>query len=442
MRYWLRNGLYLSALVLALPWLMYRRFKTGRYRHGLAQKLCGLPADYFCQPEDNLPKKPTIWLHGVSVGEVQLLIPLLRHLQSRHPRARIVLSTTTDSGMALARDKLPDVCTFYFPLDFSWAVRRTLNAVRPALIVFGELELWPNLIDYAHEQQVPMMVVNGRLSDRSHRRYVRLSRMTRVMFGKLDHVAAQSDAIAERFVDCGCPADRVTATGSIKFDNVNQDRDATDVVRLRELVGIRPEHRVVLVGSTQAPEEETALAAYMKLKRGCPDLKLIVVPRHPDRFQSVYDLLKVSGERVARRSQIQAPVRSDQWDVLLVDSVGELKWWWGLAEIAIVGGSFGQRGGQNMLEPAGYGCNVAFGPNTENFKEIANTLVAAQAAIRLPTLSHVAPWLGQQLSAPQPGRQRGLRARQIVQQGQGATARTLDLIEAQLAIPAANRQAA
>jgi 3-deoxy-D-manno-octulosonic-acid transferase len=422
---WIRNLIYGLVLVLALPWIGWRRITTGRYKSGVAQKLGGLkPADLQCSG-----KEPVVWFHGVSVGEVQLLRPVVEHWQARHPTWKCVVSTTTESGMALARQLFPSsVGLFYFPLDFTWAVSRTLAVLEPKLLVLGELELWPNLIDQCRARGVPVAVINGRLSPRSFARYQQLGWLTRGMFRGLSLVAAQSESNAERFRSCGA-AQTTLVTGSLKFDNVAFDRQAAELQRLRALVGVGDEHRVWVMGSTQVHEELPAVLAFQNLRREFPTLKLIVVPRHPERFDSVAAEIDRTGLKMLRRSRLAQPVSHDSWDVLLVDTVGELKWWWGLAEIAIVGGSFGRRGGQNMLEPAAYGANVAFGPNTTNFRDIVELLLGGEAATRLSSLAEIEAWVRQQLQSAAEGQARGARARDIIMSGQGALQRTLDALE-------------
>lgn len=428
---WLRNLVYSLVLLCALPWLCWRRWRTGRYKSGLVDKLWGFSA----APAGSAP---LVWLHGVSVGEVQLLRPLVEQWRARHPTWRVALSTTTDSGMELACKLFPnDVLLFYFPLDFTWAVKRTLRSLRPKLLILGELELWPNLIAQCRQQAVPVAVINGRLSIRSFERYQRLSWLARGMFRSLSLVAAQSEANAARFRACG--AERTTiVTGSTKFDNVGFDRQADQVQHLRSLVGLMDNHRVWVMGSTQSGEELPAAQAFEQLRGEFPELRLIVVPRHPERFDQVASELEQTGLQVVRRSRLDQRLPQADWQILLVDTVGELRWWWGVAELAIVGGSFGRRGGQNMLEPAAYGGNLAFGPNTSNFRDIVELLLSGDAATQLSTLAEIEPWIRQQLRAPAAGQARGERARAIVASGQGALERTLLALEELIDEPAQN----
>ncbi len=419
---WLRNAIYLVLLAAAVPWLFYRAVRLGKPPGSLRQKMVGAAG-----PQSSA--SPLIWLHGVSVGEVQLLKPLVDALAAKQPQAAFAVSTTTETGMDLARSLFAEsgVRLFFFPLDFSWAIRRVFSRLRPSIIVLGELELWPNLIDIAHQEDVPIVVVNGRLSQRSFQGYRKLGWLTRPMFAKLRWVAAQNTSYAERFIACGTPSARVTTSGSFKFDNVSFRRDAPSVLELKELAGIK-EQRVWVVGSTQAPEELYACQAFIKARVNWPQLRMILVPRHRERFAEVAHMLESLPVRWLRRSLLSRPADASQWEVLLVDTIGELRWWWGLADMALVGGSFGKRGGQNMLEPAAYGVNIAFGPNTENFRDIAQLLLDAQAAERIATLEDIHDWLISQLQDPEPGIKRGENAQRCIARQQGALDRTVDYL--------------
>ena len=426
---WALNLGYASAITLASPWLAWRAARTGRYRDGWSERILG-----------RVPRmesgESSIWIHGVSLGEVQLMRPLVERFCQSQSRHRVVLSTSTQTGMQVARKSLDQIASFYCPLDFTWAIRSAIDRLNPALIILGELEVWPHWIAIANQRGIPVAVVNGRLSDRSFQGYRRFSWLLESTFAKLKMVAAQDKATADRFCQLGVPAQRVHVSGSLKFDNVNADRQHAEVQRLARLVGLTPAHRVFVAGSTQDPEESAAVEAVKAVRSRFPMLKLIVVPRHPERFAEVKELLEQSGLRVAQRSRIgDQPISADSWDILLVDSVGELRWWWGLAEMALVGGSFGARGGQNMLEPAAYGARVAFGPNTSNFREIVRALLENEAAWRLPGLEAIGDWLDEQLSDPERGKSRSMRAVELIRSHQGALIRTMNLLQPFLESP-------
>lgn len=416
---------YASLLTAAAPYIAVRAVRTGRYREGWAERILGrvpeLSGDAGC-----------IWMHGVSLGEVQLLRPLVEHFDASDSQRRVVLSTSTLTGMQVAKRSLPGTTSFYCPLDFSWAIKQALIRLKPRLIVLGELEVWPHLIGIATARNIPVAVVNGRLSDRSYRGYSRFRGLLQSTFSRLSLVAAQDDTTAQRFRELGVAPDRVYVSGSLKFDNVNADRLHPEVVARRQLVGLKEHHRVVVVGSTQDPEEQAALSAIEQLLPKHPDLKLIVVPRHPERFDEVDQLLRQGSLKVLRRSQIAQSTSAEDWQVLLVDTVGELKWWWGLAELAMVGGSFGSRGGQNMLEPAAYGAKVAFGPNVSNFREIVRALLEKDAVWQLPSLDALTDWINDSISDPLAGQNRPQRAIELIRSHQGATDRTCGLLESLL----------
>ncbi len=446
----LRNAVYLSLITLLVPWILWRSLRTGRYRNGLRAKLLG------CEKLSAKPESlKRIWLHGVSVGEIQLLAPLMDELRRDLVDVEFVVSTTTDTGMDLALKlygSLGDTQLIYFPLDFSWAVRRTIASVNADMLILGELEVWPNLLDIAAELKLPVVVVNGRLSPRSFKGYQRFAWLTRPMFAKLRLVVAQTPEYAERFVQCGVASDRVTVSGSFKFDNVSFDASCQQVNDLKNLVGLKDHHTVWVLGSSQDPEESTCCSALIKARQQFPNLKLIVVPRHRERFDEVDQTIRTYPLRYLRRSSLQSHLEGDssntsgldgdEWDVLLVDTIGELRWWWGLADLALVGGSFGSRNGQNMLEPAAYGANVAFGPKTLNFRAIVELILQADAAKQIASLDQIESWLMQQLTDPQSGKAQGLRAQQLVRSQQGAIARTVEQLTQILPNIEPKRQAA
>jgi 3-deoxy-D-manno-octulosonic-acid transferase len=416
------NLLYLLAAVIAFPWLAYQAIAKGKYREGFAEKLLGL-----------VPRRqgdrPCFWLHAVSVGEVNLLEPLLAELDRRLPQWECVISTTTMTGFAQARKKYAGRQVFYAPLDFSWAVRNALERIRPNVLVLAELELWPNLIREAKRQDIDVAVVNGRLSDGSFRGYRRLGPFIRRLMAQIDLIAAQNEEYAERFRLLGAHPESVHTTGSMKFDGAETDRNNPATRRCARLAGILPEHIVFLAGSTQEPEEALALRTFQQLKDRHPHLRLILVPRHPDRFEEVARLLDASGLPWQRRSalvdeaQHDAPAR-----ILLVDAVGELRAWWGTAQIAFVGGSLSSRGGQNMIEPAAYGAAVCFGPNTSNFRHTVALLLEAEAAVVVQNGEELTTFVRRTLEEPALADELGRRAQQLVQRHLGATCRTVDLL--------------
>lgn len=418
---WLLNAVYLSLMLVASPWLVWSAVRHGKYREGFAQKLLGL-----------VPKRTgdarCVWLHAVSVGEVNLLQTALDQLQQSRPEWELVISTTTKTGYDLARRKYATHSVFYCPLDFSWAVKRALQRVRPDLLVLAELELWPNLICAAGDFGAKVAIVNGRLSDNSFRGYRRFRPLVTRLLRRINLFAAQNEETAERFRQLG--ADQVSVTGSLKFDGAVTDRENPQTQKLRQLASLASDDIVLLAGSTQAPEEQYAIEIFQALSEKYPKLRLVLVPRHPERFEEVASLLQQSGTAYTRRTQLQDPATPDspQPPVLLVDTIGELGAWWGTATIGFVGGSFGSRGGQNMLEPAAYGVATCFGPNTRNFRDIVSQLLVAGGAKVVSTPESFQQFVEQALEDPASAQELGQRARELVLAQQGATTRTVELL--------------
>ncbi|GAB4128912.1 MAG: 3-deoxy-D-manno-octulosonic acid transferase [Thermogutta sp.] len=428
---------YLALLILVSPVLIYRSVTAGKYRRGWAQRLLGT-VPY------RKSRRPCIWFHAVSVGEVHLLPPLVQALRWAYPHWDVVISTTTQTGMEVARKRFPDLTVFYSPLDFSWAVARVFYRVRPSVLVLTELEIWPNLIRAAKARGVRVAIINARLGDKSFAGYRRARFALRPIFAAIDLIAVQDAEGKRRFQQLGAHAAAVHVTGSMKYDGAQSDRDNPATARLRNLAGIGRDEVVWIAGSTQEEEEVLALSVAQKLSRRFPKLRLIVVPRHPERFDAVADMLSRSGMPWLRRSQlgdgpdsrVNAATSPEgatsgalpSLPILLVDSVGELAAWWGMADVALVGGSFGRRGGQNMIEPAAYGAAVCFGPNTWNFRDVVRHFLAAEAAVVVRDKLELERFVTQCLQDPEYRRELGKRAADLVASHRGAVDRTLALL--------------
>jgi len=415
---WLLNFVYIALVAAIAPYLLWAAATKGKYREGFAEKFLG-----------RVPRRPEgspqhLWLHAVSVGEVNLLAPLVRELQRTYPSATFHITTTTKAGHDLARSKYPQHTVSYAPLDFSWAVRRAYQRIQPDAVLLAELELWPNLIRFAGQYDAKIAVVNGRLSEKSLRGYTRIGFLVRPLLKKLDWIGAQDETYANRFIRLGADPDQVDVTGSIKFDGITPDRHNPQTEKFRELAGLNPNDIVWLAGSTQSGEEPIILAAYQAARKQVPGLKLLLVPRHPHRFDEVATYLQNEVIPFQRRSELTTENRGHR-DIVLIDSVGELSAWWGTADIAFVGGSLGNRGGQNMIEPAAYGAAVAVGPNTWNFKDVVERLTAAEALSVVHDAESLAAFVVKASLETTWRHEQGERARQVVFAQQGATARTL-----------------
>jgi 3-deoxy-D-manno-octulosonic-acid transferase len=417
---YLLNIFYVALLVAVSPWLLWSAIRKGKYREGYAAKFLGL-----------VPRRegsrPCVWLHAVSAGEVNLLQPLVDRLRHDFPHCDCVISTTTRTGFEIATKKYPGLSVFYCPLDFSWAVRAALRRLRPDLLILAELELWPNLIREAHRHGTFVAVVNGRLSERSAQGYSRIRQFIRPLLRCIDLIAVQSEVYAQRFIELGADPSVVHVTGSMKFDGAQTNRANDMTTRLRQLAGISDQDIVFLAGSTQSPEEELAIASFRALKDEFASLRLILVPRHPERFAEVAQLLERSGLPWQRRSKLEES-RDEDAHILLVDSMGELSAWWGVAHIGFVGGSMGKRGGQSMIEPAAYGVAVSFGPQTRNFRDVVRLMLGREAAVVVQDGRELTAFVESCLRDRERMRVLGTRAQKLVSEQLGATTKTTALV--------------
>jgi 3-deoxy-D-manno-octulosonic-acid transferase len=429
------NFMYIVVAFAALPWVAWRKLSGARP--------VAAPWMRFTGSIPLLPRTDAarIWLHGVSVGEVQLLASLAAEIRRQADAAgkpvECVISSSTTTGLEVAAKRFGAVHAFPCPLDFTWAVNATLDRVRPSLLVLGELELWPNLLACTQARGIPIVVANARMSERSFSGYARIRPLVRRMLGRVDLVAARSEPDAGRFRVLG--ARDVAVTGSMKFDGVKGDRSAPDVGRLARLAGFTVGDVVFLAGSTQAPEEQFAIDAFRALALDHPQLRLVLVPRHVERAGEIATLLDASGLRWQRRTDLDRDGADTDARVLVVDVTGELGWWWGTATIAFVGGSLdGRRGGQNMLEPAAYGAAICFGPHTRNFQDEVRVLREAGAVEVVADGVALTAFVGRCLDDPLWARDLGGRAAGAVAAHRGATAMTARLILERLAAAPSN----
>ena len=428
------NLIYIGLLTALSPLLAFRAWKTGKYREGWVEKLFG-------RAPLRVDDRPCLWFHAVSVGEVLLLRPLVAEFARRRPGWEIVISATTSTGLEMARKTYPDLVTFYAPFDFSWATRRAVSRIRPTILALVELEVWPNLVRSVKQARGRVAIVNGRLSVRSHRGYRKLRGPLGKTFLRLDSVAVQTDEYADRFADLGVPRGKIRVTGSVKFDGLEGNRANARTLELRRSLGLASSEIVFVAGSTMEGEEAAALRAYQRARKTHPGLRLVIVPRHQERFDRVARLLEASGERVVRRGRIEdAGWRGDPPAVILVDTIGELGAIWGLADVAFVGGSlFPGRGGQNMMEPAAFGASVLFGPYTGNFRETVEQLLYRDGARRVADADGLARALLADLDDPEAAAVRGATARAFVMAQNGASSRTFAeidrLVESRLGEP-------
>jgi 3-deoxy-D-manno-octulosonic-acid transferase len=406
------------------PYFLYQAIRYRKYIRNLPQRLGYLPLSF------NFDGDESIWIHAVSVGEVLTARALLPQLRERYPRLRIFLSTTTITGNQVARTNVHDVDgVFYFPLDLPPIVRRTMRVVKPRLFVMMETELWPNLLRACRSAGVKTALVNGRISLRSFPRY-RLARgFFRRVLADVDRFCMQSEESARRIVEIGADRDRVSVTGSLKFDSLEipgavADRGRNRVLRYFRIGQDRP---VVIAASTLKGEEDTVLEAFQRIRAIWGNALLIIAPRRPERFEEVERLAKKPGWRVARRTEL-AVDSEPRVDVVILDTIGELAQLYQVATVVFVGGSLVDAGGHNILEPAVFGKPIVFGPHMHNFTEIARTFIENRGAVQVQADAELENVLVELLSDPVKRAGLGAAARALVEANRGARARTLAVI--------------
>lgn len=427
----LYNLLLLPALALASPYYFWKMFRRGHWRENFAQRF-GI---FSKQIQAQVSSRPLLWLHAVSVGEVNVTMPLVTELLHRLNGWQLIVSTTTATGMSELKKKLPrEVLAIYCPID-CWPFRHIgWAALNPAAVVLVEAEIWPNMIWLARDRQLPLFLVNARISDKSFTRYQRFASMFVPLFGAFTSAGAQNSEDARRLRQLGCAESRVTVTGNMKYDAVSTNADGAGARALLQKWGVAETTPVLVAGSTHDGEERLLAEVFLQLRREWPDLLLILVPRHQERSRTIATELSQSGLSPRLRSQMNAcalPARAAD-DVLIVDSTGELMSFYQIATVVFVGKSITAHGGQNPIEPAALGKPVVFGPNMENFRAIAAELIRKNAAVQVENADSLAGALRELFASPERRRVLGENAREEVAANRGATIRTAELILSEL----------
>lgn len=405
-----------AALAISSPWWLLRMMTSGKYREGLRERLGSVPKRLKASQE----ARQAIWIHAVSVGEVIAASGLIRELKSRAGGYRVVISTTTRTGQKIARDRFGAENVFYFPLDFAWAVRRYLRALKPAMLVLVETEFWPRVLWECRRAGVLVAVVNARISDRSYPRYLRLKRFWAWALQPVKLALGQTEVDCERLKAIGMRPEVVRQGGNLKYD-VKATEPSEVTVALRQ--ALPRQAKLLVCGSTLAGEEEILLQAWPRLLQAEPQLRMVLAPRHPERLGEVVQLLGRSGLSWIRRSEwIRGASPLSAGTVMLLDSMGELASVYSLAVIAFVGGSLVTAGGHNPLEPAQFAVPVVMGPHYANFRGIVEKL-RSKHAIRIADRDEFADALVNLLTETGVAREMGRRAKEVFEAEAGATDR-------------------
>lgn len=412
--YILYNILLIVLTIVLSPVILFKLITVPKYRGGISQKLGRVRKGVLRVLNNTRP----IWVHAVSVGEVMAAHPLIRDLRKKYPNRKFILSTVTVTGNYTAKHRVPEAdAVFYFPFDYPWIVRRVIKMINPAIVLIAETEIWPNFFRELKRQGIPSALINGRISPKSYGNYLTFKGFFTQVFENVTLFCMQSDEDAARIQDIGAVADKVRVTGNLKFD---QKIPTTQ----QQPMAIAPGRKVITAGSTHRGEETILLEIYSRLRKKHPDLVLIIAPRHPERFDEVCGLITSAGYECQRRTRIKGPVK----DVVLLDTIGELRAFYGLCNIAFVGGSLVKVGGHNLLEPAAMKKPIIFSSYMFNFKEISEALIQAGGGVMVKDKEELYARLDNLLTDKELARSIGEKAFKVIAANSGATARTIDAV--------------
>jgi len=422
MRYFFYNILS----IIAFPVLLVAVAARKKYREGVCQRMGFIPKPV----NDQLKGVHPIWIHAVSVGEVIASIPIIKKIKEAYPQKKIVLSTITSTGNNTARQKIPEIdFLIYFPYDFFFIVKRVLATINPCIFIHTETEIWPNFLFFLHQRKIPSVIVNGRISLKSCRRYKFFGWFFKKVFNKVSAFGMQSFVDYQRVIDIGADPQKVFITGNMKFDQKMPDVNDSYKEELLNELNLGSEDKIFIAGSTHWPEEDIILEVFRQLIKEYPNLILILAPRHPERFSEVERLVKKKGLAVHRKSEIKKHEHSLRSQVILLDTIGELAQFYSIGEIIFVGGSFANIGGHNILEPLVYKKPVIFGPYTQNVSEFVNVLIESGAGISVTTKDDLLFQAQRLLSNKEEAQMCGERGFQVIKVNQGATEKNFKIIK-------------
>ncbi len=427
MKWLIYNIVFSFAYLLLLPWFLRRMWRRGGYRKGFFERIGRFPKDLRAK----LGARRRVWMHAVSVGEVFVAMRVARELRERRPGLAFVFSVTTSTGRAMAEKLMEkDDVLLYFPVDTPWVVRRVLNAVRPLALVLIETEIWPNLIRAMSARRIPVVMVNGRISDRSYRGFKKLRFFVRDVFSLFDLVCVQGRDDSNRMIELGARPERVHVMGTAKYDDAAAAAAGVlppaDVLRSAGFPG----DALLLVGGSTWPGEETVLLdLYRRLRAAHPKLRLVLVPRHFERAAEVAAEIQRAGLRFVRRSMLNGCASAPEpAEALLVDTTGELKRFYAAADIVFVGKSLTRHGGQNLIEPAALGKPVIVGPNMENFRPVMADFLAAGAVLQVRDAAALGAAVERLLGDPAARAEYARLGRNLVRDRAGVVKATVNLV--------------
>jgi 3-deoxy-D-manno-octulosonic-acid transferase len=429
----LYNILFTIFFILASPYYFWRMSRRGNWRAGFGERF----GRYDAKLKQALTNRHILWLHAVSVGEVGVCVHLIKALEQRAPNLKFVVSTTTTTGMGDLRRRLgTHVSKIYYPVDQSNFVGRALSTVHPDAIILFETEIWPNFIWRSKKRRIPIFLANARLSRRSYPRYKRFGFLFRQLFGAFDGIGAQNEAEAKRFQTVGCDPENIHAVGNLKFDAAVEnvmaapEQKMVDIHGMLRQLGVNGDTPILIGGSTHDGEEVLLAEIAERLRKQIPNLFLILVPRHFERSNDVARKLRERGAKLILRTAIQAStqLKEGEANCLLVNTTGELKFFYEYATVVFIGKSLTAEGGQNPIEPGAFGKPIVFGPHMQNFEDIARLFLEKNGAVQVRDAAMLEKVLGELLADKYQRAELGRNALQIIAENVGATERTVDMI--------------
>ncbi len=412
--YVIYNIFLVVATVFLSPVVLFKLITVPKYRGGLTQKLGRLRKSVMRVIKGTRP----IWVHAVSVGEVMAAHPLIRELKKKYPHRKLILSTVTVTGHFTASRRVPEAdAIFYFPFDYPCIIRRVIKGINPEIVLIAETELWPNFFRELKRQGIPSAVINGRISPHSYKNYQKFRKFFGMVFDQVTLFCMQSEEDAQRIRDIGADPGKVMVTGNLKFDQKIQGTQANPVA-------ISARRKVITAGSTHRGEEAALLEVFTRLREKYPKLLLIIAPRHPERFDEVEGVINSAGYECQRRTSLRGPVK----DVLLLDTIGELRSFYAVCDIAFVGGSLVKVGGHNLLEPAAMKKPVIFSRYMFNFKEISEALISSGGGIMVKDKGELYAEFNALLADGERAKSMGERAFRVIEANTGAAKKTIEAI--------------
>jgi len=422
------NILFAIFFALSAPYYFLKMWRRGHWRRGFGQRF----GRYGTKVKQAVTNSHVLWVHAVSVGEVNVCTHLIRALEPRLPNVKILVSTTTSTGMAELKKKLPShIGKIYYPLDFRSVVSRAMRTIHPDAIVLAEAEIWPNFLWRARDSRIPVFLVNARMSERSFRGYKRFRAVFRPLFASLAGVGVQNDRDATRLLELGCRRETVHVVGNLKFDAAFiEDRSHIDVPNVLRQLGVQPGARILVGGSTHSGEEIILAQIAQRLRLRFPDLFLIMVPRHFERGKEVGQQLSERGVKFVYRTEIspETQFKPGELECLLVNTTGELKYFYEPATVIFVGKSLTAEGGQNPIEPAALGKAIVFGPNMQNFQSITSAFLQRRGAIQVQDAAELEMVFAELLSDEHRRAELGRNALEARRESQGSIERTVEMI--------------